>query len=411
MTEALSLEQRDFERRDGWYPNEADLTPQLVGSPSFGQLFATQLNGQIYAQPLLVGKVLLVATETDWIYGLNPVSGAIEWSRQIGTPFLDKSLGCADLTPDLGVTSTPAVDPTTGVVYMVDQAFAGKPRHIGWFMAINPETGAEMPHFPVEIKGPASNNPNQPFTPIKELQRPGLLFLGGVVYAACVLSAELWGLPLSGLETAAYLLVIFSVAVIILRSDCGVLGQVFHASYLAAGFTFLGFAGYVAAAATHSIPEAITSSFLLLLDLGAFLVWGSNVSYVSDVLCRTRHSRPQPVADPGYQPMVSLHIPAYNEPPDLLINTIKAAEQLDYPDFEVVVIDNNTSDPLVYEPVEEYCRDRERVKFVHVAPWPGYKAGACNLALRSYTDPRAEIVGLIDADDIVQPYYLRETVS
>ena len=51
------------------------------------------------------------------------------------------------------------------------------------------------------------------------------------------------------------------------------------------------------------------------------------------------------------------------------------------------------------------------VRFVHVAPWPGYKAGACNLALRSYTDPRAQIIGLIDADDIVQAHYLRETVS
>ena len=60
--------------------------------------------------------------------------------------------------------------------------------------------------------------------------------------------------------------------------------------------------------------------------------------------------------------------------------------------------------------MEEYCRDRPRVTFVHVAPWPGYKAGACNLALRRYTDPRAEIIGLVDADDIVQPHYLRETV-
>ena len=80
--------------------------------------------------------------------------------------------------------------------------------------------------------------------------------------------------------------------------------------------------------------------------------------------------------------MVSLHIPAYNEPPELLIETIKAVEQIDYPNFEIVVIDNNTTDPAVWGPVEEYCRDRARVKFVHVAPWPGYKAGACNLALR-----------------------------
>ena len=46
--------------------------------------------------------------------------------------------------------------------------------------------------------------------------------------------------------------------------------------------------------------------------------------------------------------------------------------------------------------------------FVHVDPWPGYKAGACNLALRQYTDPKAEIIGMVDADDLVKPYYLKE---
>ena len=236
--------------------------------------------------------------------------------------------------------------------------------------------------------------------------------LGAVAVSAfsCFLTAEVWGLPARGLEDAAYLLAICLIVAIVLRPDCGVVGQIFHASYLAAGSTFLAYAAFVAVAATHTIGEAVTSSFLLLFDLAAFLLWGSIMNYVSDVLCRTRHSRPAPVVDPSYQPMVSLHIPAYNEPADLLINTIKAAEEIDYPDFEIIVIDNNTSDPAVYGPVEEYCRDRERVRFVHVAPWPGYKAGACNLALRRYTDPRAEIIGLIDADDIVKPYYLRETV-
>ena len=235
--------------------------------------------------------------------------------------------------------------------------------------------------------------------------------LGAAVIAgiSCFLTFVLWGLPLEGLESAAYVLVICSVVVIVLRPDTSVIGKVFYASYAAAGFTFLGFAALVAVAATHSIVEALTASLLILLDLGAFLVWNSNINYVSDVLCRTRRSRPLPQADPTYQPMVSLHIPAYNEPPEILIETIKAVERMDYPNFEIVVIDNNTTDPAVYGPVEEYCRGRERVRFVHVAPWPGYKAGACNLALRSYTDPRAEVIGMIDADDIVKPYYLRET--
>jgi len=186
LTRGSAATNRGDDSRDGWYPDEAGLTPQVVGSSGFGQLFATKLNGQIYAQPLLVGHVLLVATEADWVYGLSPVTGAIEWSRQIGKPFRDASLHCGDLLPDLGVTSTPAVDPATGIAYLVDQTYlSGDSGPVGWFVnAINPTTGREMPHFPVQIKGPASNNPRQPFTPTKELQRPGLLFLGGVVYAA-----------------------------------------------------------------------------------------------------------------------------------------------------------------------------------------------------------------------------------
>ena len=169
--------------RDGWYPNEPGLSPQVIGSANFGQVFSTPLNGQIYAQPLLAKDILLVATETDWVYGLNPLSGAIVWSRKIGTAYRDASLNCADLTPSLGVTSTPTIDPNTGIAYMVAQAYVSG--HIEWFMhAINPTTGAEMPRFPVEIKGPASNNPLQVFRPTKELQRPGLLILNGVVYAA-----------------------------------------------------------------------------------------------------------------------------------------------------------------------------------------------------------------------------------
>ena len=227
---------------------------------------------------------------------------------------------------------------------------------------------------------------------------------------ACVLTQALWGLPIAGLEVAALPLVIVSVVVIALQPDRNVIGHIFYASFASAFLTSVAYAAYLAVVASHSILEAVTASFVILLDVGALVVWISYINYQSDVLCRSRRGRPLPVADPGYQPMVSIHIPAYNEPPELLIETIKAAEAIDYPDFEVVVMDNNTKDPAVWQPVEDYCRDRDRVKFVHVAPWPGYKAGACNLALRRYTDPRAEVIGLVDADDLVQPHYLRETV-
>ena len=81
--------------------------------------------------------------------------------------------------------------------------------------------------------------------------------------------------------------------------------------------TFIVYAVFIAVVATHSILEMLTASVVILLDLGALVVWTSNINYVSDVLCRARRSRPLPKADPGYQPFVSLHIPAYNEPLDV----------------------------------------------------------------------------------------------
>src|SRR5215471_10344721 len=56
--------------RTGWDQAEPNLSPSAVAGSNFGQLFATQLNGQVYAQPLIVGTTVLVSTENDWIYGL-----------------------------------------------------------------------------------------------------------------------------------------------------------------------------------------------------------------------------------------------------------------------------------------------------------------------------------------------------
>ncbi len=105
---------------------------------------------------------------------------------------------------------------------------------------------------------------------------------------------------------------------------------------------------------------------------------------------------------------VSIHVPTYNEPPELLRQTLQALAQLDYPDYEVIVIDNNTKDPAIWQPVEAVCQELgERFHFYHVDPLSGYKAGALNFALR-HTDPQAQIVAVIDSDYIVDPGWLRE---
>ncbi|MCB1755825.1 MAG: glycosyltransferase [Gammaproteobacteria bacterium] len=119
---------------------------------------------------------------------------------------------------------------------------------------------------------------------------------------------------------------------------------------------------------------------------------------------------PRRLKPSAYKPKVSIHVPSYNEPPDMLIETLNALSRLDYPDFEVLVIDNNTKDPEIWTPIEAHCKTLgPRFKFFHVDPCDGFKAGALNFALR-HTDPEAEIIAAIDSDYLVDPQWLAETV-
>lgn len=107
-------------------------------------------------------------------------------------------------------------------------------------------------------------------------------------------------------------------------------------------------------------------------------------------------------------PFVSIHVPAYNEPPDMMIETLNALAQLDYPHFEVLVIDNNTPDPETWEPVRQHCETLDaRFRFFHVAPLEGFKAGALNFALR-HTAPEADVIAVIDSDYQVKPDWLKQ---
>ena len=115
-------------------------------------------------------------------------------------------------------------------------------------------------------------------------------------------------------------------------------------------------------------------------------------------------------APEGFAPKVSIHIPAHREPPDMLKATLDAVARLDYPNFECVLVINNTPDPSYWLPVEEHCATLgERFKFVNVDGLAGFKAGALRLALE-YTAPDAEIIGVIDADYVVRPDWLKDLV-
>jgi hypothetical protein len=165
--------------RDGWDQNEPTLTQSAVSGGKFGQIFKTGVNGQVYAQPLIIGNMLVVATENDWIYGINATTGAIVWKTSLGTPYNITS--CKDLTPNIGVTSTPVYDPKTGSVYVM--AMVKEANFAFHLFGLNVNTGAIT--LKQKISGSPTNDKHISFQAIPQDQRPGLLLMdNGWVYAA-----------------------------------------------------------------------------------------------------------------------------------------------------------------------------------------------------------------------------------
>src|SRR5579864_3937948 len=119
---------------------------------------------------------------------------------------------------------------------------------------------------------------------------------------------------------------------------------------------------------------------------------------------------PATIGDSVSFPKVSIHVPAYFEPPEMLKQTLDAVSRLDYPNFECVVIINNTPDPAFWQPIQDHCRALgERFKFINAEKVQGFKAGALRIAMER-TAADAEIIGIIDADYVVGPDWLKDLV-
>ena len=161
-----------------------------------------------------------------------------------------------------------------------------------------------------------------------------------------------------------------------------------------------------------TMSNALVGAFMLAGTLGVIAVLLAEAHEWAEAHWVTTHARlfkPQVLPDAAL-PKVSVHVPAFNEPAEMLIETLDGLAALDYPDFEVLVIDNNTPDEATWRPVEEHCRKLgARFRFFHVAPLAGFKAGALNYALE-HTAPDAEVVAVIDSDYIVRPNWLRDLV-
>ncbi len=196
--------------RTGQNLAETELEPSNVNSDSFGKLFAQPVDGQIYGQPVelqnvaIPGKgthnVVYVATENDSVYAFDADdnSGAnasplwhisfVDQSKGI-TPIPSADVGTKMIYPEIGITSTPVIDPGSSTIYVV-AATKENGNYFQRFHALDVTTGAEKFGGPVVIQGsvPGSGwgsvNGMVSFDALRNNQRPALLLANNVVYIA-----------------------------------------------------------------------------------------------------------------------------------------------------------------------------------------------------------------------------------
>jgi outer membrane protein assembly factor BamB len=103
------------------YHRDAARSGSAPASPAAGALstaWRRQLDGAVYGQPLVIGGLVIAATEGDTVYGLDRATGKVRWHVHLGTPVPLSALPCGDIGP-LGITGTPVYDPVTRLVYAV----------------------------------------------------------------------------------------------------------------------------------------------------------------------------------------------------------------------------------------------------------------------------------------------------
>lgn len=250
----------------------------------------------------------------------------------------------------------------------------------------------------------------------------GLLMLAG----SRPVAGQRWRIPLAVVLVAATMAVSIALAspgpAVVGMATAGV-QFLFPRRWYIVGTTF--FAGFVVAAAvyglylfratvllTHDVVSLALGVVLLGLELGAILLVLTSAFEMIDALCSPAEWPVLPLA-PTRWPVVCIQVPTYNEPPGLVVETIRSLVGLDYPALRIQVIDNNTTDEDLWRPVEAEC-DRLRtvglaIEFVHLPSWPGYKAGALNWG-RAHLASDVEIVGVVDADYLVDGAWLKATV-
>jgi hypothetical protein len=179
--------------RTGWFSSETTLTPANVGASTFGLLSTVTLDGRVDAEPLVAfgqpidgqgtHDVVYVATEGDTVFALDAESGATLWTRNFGTPVpYQYKDGDDNVFPVMGILSTPVIDRTRDVLYVVADTY-GNGADVFTLHAIALNNGTDT-LTPVQVAAaePLKNGKLWKFEPQHQLQRPALLEANGSIY-------------------------------------------------------------------------------------------------------------------------------------------------------------------------------------------------------------------------------------
>jgi hypothetical protein len=186
--------------RSGQNLAESALTLTNVASSTFGLLRLLPVDGRVDAQPLYLSALsaaggtfntVFVATEHDSVYAFDSDSGAILWHVSLlgtgETP--SDNRGCSQVTPEIGVTSTPVIDRTAGAhgtIYVVAMSIDGSSNYHQRLHALDVTTGAELLNGPVDISAafPATGTATSSFDPKSYEERAALLLSNGTIYTS-----------------------------------------------------------------------------------------------------------------------------------------------------------------------------------------------------------------------------------
>jgi cellulose synthase/poly-beta-1,6-N-acetylglucosamine synthase-like glycosyltransferase len=153
------------------------------------------------------------------------------------------------------------------------------------------------------------------------------------------------------------------------------------------------------------IPKIALTLLIIQVALGLALI----VLQVSSLLIKPKNYVDKKQA-PAREPFVSIHLTCHNEPSAVVMKTLNALARLEYSNYEVLVIDNNTSDEALWKPVQKLCEKLgPHFRFFHIENLRGFKAGALNVALQ-HMDPRAELMAIVDADYVVSPSFIKDSL-